>query len=281
MPSAPIAAVTSAICNGVASTFPWPIAVEPTARSSPISPAGGIVDCAAPLGPRSVLKPNRSAISTSRSAPSCAPSGAKTELQEWANDVRSEPPQYSPLAFSSFTPSSVAACSIGNVAVRLTTPASSTPASVMILNTDPGGWGADCAMPTSASTSPVRGRTTAIPPKRPASASTAAFWIFGSIVVRTALAALGGNAGELAAAGEQRPARRAGEQHVEFALEPGQPHRRSGRDPAGFELRELFGRRRPDLAGDGRGQRSEVGQPVGSLGEHGAVAGQDRRARRQ
>ena len=42
-------------------------------------------------------------------------------------------------------------------------------------------------MPASARTSPSCGRITAMPPKRPASASTAARWTSGSIVVRTAL----------------------------------------------------------------------------------------------
>ena len=74
----------------------------------------------------------------------------------------------------------------------LAMPASIAPASVTILKTEPGGWGAEYAMPASASTSPSRGRTTAIPPKRPASASTAARWTSGSIVVRTALPLRGG-----------------------------------------------------------------------------------------
>ena len=109
----------SAICSGVVSTLPWPIAVEPTARSSPISPAAGIVERAAPASFGSSLKPKRSAAATSRSAPSLAPSGAKTELQESANDVVSEPPHASPLAFSSSTPSSVAAVCTGKLVAAL------------------------------------------------------------------------------------------------------------------------------------------------------------------
>ena len=53
----------------MASTLPWPIADEPTARSSPISSAAGIVERAAPSGPGSWLKPKRSAVSTSRFGP--------------------------------------------------------------------------------------------------------------------------------------------------------------------------------------------------------------------
>ena len=73
--------------SGVASTLPWPIADEPTARSSPISSAAGIVERAAPTGPGSSLKPKRSAVSTSRRAPTFAPSGANTELQDCANEL--------------------------------------------------------------------------------------------------------------------------------------------------------------------------------------------------
>ncbi len=171
----------------MASTLPWPIALEPTARSSPISCAAGIDERAAPASAGSSLKPKRSAVATSRRAPSLAPSGAKTELQDSANDASRLPPHDSPLAFWSSTPSRVADVETGKCAVRLTTPDCSAPASVTILNVEPGGWGAEEAIPASASTSPVRGRTTAIPPKRPASASTAAFWTFTSIVVCTVL----------------------------------------------------------------------------------------------
>ena len=83
-PPSAIVAATPAISSGVASTLPCPIAVDPTARSSPISPAAGIVERMAPASPGSSLKPNFSAVATSRSAPSCAPIGANTELQEWA-----------------------------------------------------------------------------------------------------------------------------------------------------------------------------------------------------
>ena len=55
-PCSPIAAAISAICSGVASTLPWPIALEPTARSSPISLAGGIVERAAPMSPGSCVE---------------------------------------------------------------------------------------------------------------------------------------------------------------------------------------------------------------------------------
>ena len=45
------------------------------------------------------LKPNRSAVATSRAPPSFAPSGANTELHETANAFSRVPPHASPLAF--------------------------------------------------------------------------------------------------------------------------------------------------------------------------------------
>ena len=78
------------------------------------------------------LKPKRSATSTSRSAPSCAPSGAKTELHDWAKEATSVPPQSSPLAFSISTPSSVA-WSRRDSLLRLVDRASSAPVSVIDL----------------------------------------------------------------------------------------------------------------------------------------------------
>ncbi len=74
------------------------------------------------------MKPNASAVSTRRFAPSFAPRGAKTELQETANAWTSVPPQTSPPAFDSGTPESTAWLSNGNVEVILVTPASSAPA---------------------------------------------------------------------------------------------------------------------------------------------------------
>ena len=108
-----MAAATVAICSAVAWTRPWPMAEEPTARSSPISPAAGIVLSAAPAMSGGALKPKRSAVATSRLAPSWTPSGAKTELHDLAKETTSEPPQYSPLAFSRSTPSSTAFCCTG------------------------------------------------------------------------------------------------------------------------------------------------------------------------
>src|SRR3954451_16255444 len=106
-PCRPIADATRTICSAVACTRPCPIAEEPTARSSPISEARGIALVAAPGISGAWLKPKRSAILTSRVAPSVAPSGANTELHDTANARARVPPQFSPLALSSFTPLSV------------------------------------------------------------------------------------------------------------------------------------------------------------------------------
>ena len=265
----------------MASTLPWPIAVEPSARSSPISDAAGIVERAAPASAGSWLKPYCSAVLTSLWAPISAPIGAKTELQECAKAVLSEPPQDSPLAFSSRTPSRVAAVSTGYSFDGFASPDSSPAVSVMILNTDPGGCGAEYAIPASASTSPSFGRITATPPSRPASAVTAARWTSGSIVVRTAWPASGRDVREHPVAGEQAAARRPGELGVELSLEPGQADGGAVGDAAALELGGALGRRGADASGDLRRQRAEVGEPVLALGERRAVAREDRGARRQ
>ena len=221
------------------------------------------------------MKPNCSAVSTSRSAPTFAPSGANTELQESANELLSEPPHASPWAFWSFTPSSCVSVWTGKLAFALTLPASSAAASVMILNVEPGGWGAENAMPESPSTSPVAGRSTAMPPKRPASASTAARWMSGSIAVRTSTPSLRLRARHHAPAGAQDAARAAGQPRVELALEPVEPDRRALGHAALLELGGALGRRRADAAGDLGGQRAEVRQAVGALGQRRAVARED------
>ncbi len=59
------------------------------------------------------LKPKRSAAATRRLAPSSAPSGANTLLQDSAKADSSDPPQASPLAFSSETPDRVVSVCTG------------------------------------------------------------------------------------------------------------------------------------------------------------------------
>src|SRR2546423_12634313 len=105
---------TTAISSGVASTLPCPIAVEPTASGEPTSAAVGNVEGAAPGIDGVSLKPNFSAVFTSRFAPTFTPSGAKTELHESANAFEKVPPHDSPLAFERVTPSITACVSTGN-----------------------------------------------------------------------------------------------------------------------------------------------------------------------
>lgn len=156
-----------------------------------MSGAGGSVLGISPGTVGSPFQPNRSAASTSLAAPTFTPRGANTELHDSAKLLRNLPPQYSPLAFWSSTPSIVAALAIGNSVVGLTACASSAAAVVTILNVEPGGCGAEKAMPASARISPLRGSSAATPPKRPASAVTAASWSRESIVVRTGRAGRG------------------------------------------------------------------------------------------
>ena len=51
-----------AICSALASTWPWPMAVDPTSSSPWIFAAAGSVLSAAPAIPGSRLKPKRSAV---------------------------------------------------------------------------------------------------------------------------------------------------------------------------------------------------------------------------
>src|SRR5215216_3456483 len=132
------------------------MAVEPTASGVSISAAGGIVLVAAPGIRGGSFQPKRSAVSTIRFAPSLTPSGAKTELHEWAKLVVKLPPHDSPFAFSSGTPSMIARVSTGNGVEGLTIPASSAAVAVMILNVEPGGCGAEKAIPARARILPLR-----------------------------------------------------------------------------------------------------------------------------
>ena len=81
------------------------MAVEPISSGDLISLAGGSVLATSPGMVASEFQPKRSAVSTSFSEPTSTPSGANTELHEWAKLSRKLPPQNSPLAFSSSTPS--------------------------------------------------------------------------------------------------------------------------------------------------------------------------------
>ena len=102
------------------------------------------------------------------------------------------PPQYSPFAFWRSTPSIVVFVAIGNSSVVFAAWSSSTAVAVIILKVEPGGWGAENAMPGETAHLARRGRPrAAIPPKRPARACTAAACTSVSIVVRTGAAGRG------------------------------------------------------------------------------------------
>ena len=89
------------------------MAAAPTARLSRSWEGGEIVlGLAAGIAGCS-LNPNARAVATRRLAPTCAPSGAKTELHEFVKAWVSDPPQASPEAFRSLTPESVAYVRIG------------------------------------------------------------------------------------------------------------------------------------------------------------------------
>src|SRR3954453_13710707 len=78
-PRLAIVAATDAICSGVALSVFWPMAADPTAIASFIR-LGTVLTLAAGMSGGS-LKPNRSAVASSRFAPTLAPSGPNTELQ--------------------------------------------------------------------------------------------------------------------------------------------------------------------------------------------------------
>jgi len=63
--------------------------------------------------------------------------------------------------------------------------ASSTPVSVMILNVEPGGCSSESGAPAAASSSPVDGAITTIPPVLVPSSATASACSDGEIEVRT------------------------------------------------------------------------------------------------
>ncbi len=152
----------------------------------PVSARRGRVLSTAPATPGELLKPKRSAVATSRAAPTFTPSGANTELHDTANASARLPPHDSPLAFSSFTPSSVVKVAYGNMLLARATLASSAAVSVTILKVDPGGCRSSIPMPATARIAPLAGSNATTPPNCPPRASTAARCTPGEMVVRTA-----------------------------------------------------------------------------------------------
>src|SRR6476659_10920590 len=96
--------------------------------------------------------------------PTLGPSGAKTLLHDSANASENVPPQASWWALSICLPSTVVDVSIGNVSLTLTSPLSSAAVVVTSLKVEPGGCGAEYAIPATARTSPVRAWRATTPP---------------------------------------------------------------------------------------------------------------------
>ena len=78
----------------------------------------------------------------------------------------------------------------GTGSLGLTSFSSSAAVVVTILNVEPGGWGAEKAIPARARTAPVRASRAAMPPKRPAERGRAASCTAESMVVRTGFGCL-------------------------------------------------------------------------------------------
>ena len=173
-PREPIVAATSPSAARVACTRPWPIAVEPTARSSPISPAAGIVLVAAPGDAGRLVEAEALAPSpTSRRAPELRRRAARRpscrSRRRRARACRRTTRRW---RSASSTPSSVASVcdGIGRRGARRPAPRARA-VSVTILNVEPGGCRPENAMPASGEDlAGARAAAPTTPPSRPASA---------------------------------------------------------------------------------------------------------------
>ncbi len=140
----------------------------------------------------------------------------------------------------------------------------------MILNEEPGGWGAETARPASASTAPSLGRITATPPSSPPSASFARLLQAEPDRRRDRASAAAGDALDHAVAEPQRGAGAPAEALVVDALEPGRlvtgrrPRSRRpwGRSPAAARRRRRCCRAAAGRRCDGAPPRPP-GRPAG------------------
>ena len=162
-------------------------------------------------------------------------------------------------------------------------PAVSAADAVTVLNDDPGGWSASIPRPASARTAPVRGSSTTIPPYRAPSATAAASWRSGSIVVTTSL---GFRPGFRARMRPGLPGADGAATSLTRAGRPGQRRRDSSSPPWPYFLPAG----QPALPVGDRGPLRRAGEPgdereLGSrrvdavsgraFREHGPVAGED------
>ena len=226
-----------------------------------------------PASAGSALKPNFSAVATSRFGPQPGAERGEDRVAGVGEGVLQRAAARLAVGVLQLDALEHGRGLDGELGRGLATPASSAPDEVMILNVEPGGWGAEEAMPASASTSPVLGRRTATPPKRPASASTAARWTSGSIVVRTALPRCGSTG---PARARRRAARRRGGRPAasNSRSSPVSPTSASCGTPRRSHSSARSGGR-AEAAGDLGGQRAELGLVRLALRERRAVARQD------
>ena len=274
-PRRPMVAATVASSSGVASTLPWPIADEPTARSSPISSGAGIVERAAPTGPGILVEAE-----------------ALGGLDEAAGaDLGPQRREHRVAGFRERALERAAArLAVGVLelhalerGLRLDREARARPD---LAGLQRGGQRDDLERRAGrlgrrerdareaqhlAGLGPQHGDAAEAPGQR---------------LDRRALdvgvdrradvdAALRLRARHHALPGAQHAAGAPGQPRVELALEAGEPDRRALGHAALLELGGAVGRRRADAAGDLGGQRAEVRQAVGALGQRRAVARED------
>ena len=156
---------------------------------------------------------------------------------------------------------------------------------VMILNVEPGGWGAETARPESASTEPSRGRTTAIPPSlSPSAADRRALQPGPDRRAHRAPAARlrGGDAARAEAQLRARPAREAVVVGAPRARSRDRPRRARGRRSTGRWARGPGGARRRRArrrAAGARGSSAARARRGAGRGAAGRGASARRRAR--
>ena len=161
---------------------------------------------------------------------------------------------------------------------------------VTILNVDPGGCRLSRPMPATARICPLEGAIATIPPNWPPSAATAARCSAGETVLRTGGAGWGATEASTRVPASSSPPGAPAQAVVERPLEAAHADVRVGRHPFGFERLAAggaeSGRRCPPprsplpraASFGGPGAR---GRAFRAFGEHGPVAGQQRRPPRQ
>src|SRR5262249_8009249 len=141
---------TDAICSGLASTRPWPMA--DAARSALSAGFGYEPPAASTPSDQSALKPKDAAALSRAPAGSFVASPMNALLHEIANaSLRSSDPPASASKFLNVRPSTVSVAGHG-AGVAPLSPAPSRAADVTILNVDPGGY-----VPASARLKPPSG----------------------------------------------------------------------------------------------------------------------------